>query len=389
MKNDKRICIVFGSGATFDSGYIIPSPYNGFEFNEDEGIPPIDRNLFKKIKLHRNSFPALWLLLNELKNRIISMENIWSLIDCGFKIRYGERNKIKDEILQDLLKKWGFFNEEDYKNFLNKMEYKYYSEYVSKGYQTEFNKTAEEESPHYFTGDAGREFRMFVYNIYSNLKKTDENNFKTLFQKFKNNKIKPDIITFNYDLLSEKNLSSDFRYICQNGMCNPFNETVIRMIKLHGSLNWLDKGASQPILFQNSPIKPVFSKDEWYKQPAMVPPTATKDEVIDKNKYDPIREIINIQWEYTKSILNNVDYLIFIGYSFPPTDKHAIKLFKENIKNNVKIFYCTKEKGRKDRIKEYVREKLNLKNIANIEIYNNGFSDFIENNIDEVLNSLY
>lgn len=185
------------------------------------------------------------------------------------------------------------------------------------------------------------------------------------------------LVTFNYDLVAEKALSSiksktgestvfDFATTYQVHMDQilpPYPETKdegfrswiysdsIPIIKLHGSLNWLNgvKGEysdldpiqSKPdklFLYQGKKIftnfkldltsADGFSTETFSMLPLIVPP------VYDKSRYFP--DLFRTLWLKARDSIEFADRIIFLGYSLPPSDLNAHILLAKGLANRRK-----------------------------------------------------
>jgi hypothetical protein len=138
-------------------------------------------------------------------------------------------------------------------------------------------------------------------------------------------------------LLVEENLKGiPFRYLLAPNQ-EPYGEHL-NLLKLHGSLNWQQFGSTGLDTFDA--VVDQYYSNESYVQPAIVPPTFSKAELNDPVKYDPIRKVLAHSWGSASEHLKKAGVWIFIGYSFPDTDKHALELFNRSY-DGQKIMYVT------------------------------------------------
>ena len=124
-----------------------------------------------------------------------------------------------------------------------------------------------------------------------------------------------------------------------------------RMLKLHGSLNWLKylPISHHPMLFEERKILPEDKereiilvngnwwfneppyKDDWYIDPIMITPVLYKE----KQFQDPLyKRVFDPIWDEARDKLSSCKKLIIIGYSFPQTDFPVKKLFLEAFSKN-------------------------------------------------------
>jgi hypothetical protein len=378
---DRNVCLILGSGASYASGYSCPRESEGFSLSDTK--PPKDEDFFKVVKINRDIFPALGLLLSE-KN-LNSLEHVYSLIDSGYKFRSKEWTETKEgrgEELKKFILDWGFSNIRDYFDFLNRMEEKYFNGWIKVKKEAEFNKTKIESTPHYFTGHCGTELRTLIYRIYAKAK--IEGALTNILAK---KIIQPligikdcghlDVLTFNYDLLVEKSISAckeKFSYVGLSGFSqyipspipgdDGFSVNSIPIIKLHGSLNWVHQGFDLPILFQSEPVEPYFTPENniLFRQPAIVPPVIKK--AISEPPRDFYEKVMYQQWSYAETVLRRASHLVIVGYRFPETDNHTRHFFKRICDLNPskrKILYCCGTTNLSNDLKEFIRSIGDLK----------------------------
>jgi hypothetical protein len=126
----------------------------------------------------------------------------------------------------------------------------------------------------------------------------------------------------------------------------------LRILKLHGSLNWQVRmngrqpspkvlsGETKPPPVQLSrrrkiPAQLRFAKtsgrgrSKWYMWPVIIPPVY--------NKQALIQRFIPQVWEDAETALMQCKRLIFFGYSLPPADIEAEKLFQRSIYANEEL----------------------------------------------------
>ncbi len=182
--------------------------------------------------------------------------------------------------------------------------------------------------------------------------------------------IKPTFITFNQDIVIEKaieetkSMSSynamfwDIRnaygidfgsWIIMNAGSQPFHSPcldTIRVLKLHGSLNWVYRvrSGTDPKNCVRSPSGPLMClndqkiflnlrhrvKSRWTDVvPLVVPPIYEK-----ASRY---KDIVGRIWDEAITELKSAKHLIIFGYSFPDADFAARSLFRRCFHSNSKI----------------------------------------------------
>lgn len=140
------------------------------------------------------------------------------------------------------------------------------------------------------------------------------------------------VISFNYDCLvdfclarcaTDKGWSPSFGYglnesgevrdsdVWASGSKDPRCEETIKLLKLHGSLNWLDDGEGAYRLIRHP--------YELGNQPLIIPPEWNK-----RIGEAPFREI----WKSARTAVSQAKCVVFVGYSMPPTDLRTQVLFR-------------------------------------------------------------
>ena len=181
------------------------------------------------------------------------------------------------------------------------------------------------------------------------------------------------VITFNYDVLLENFLEQESRNTADvtaanigtfqprfdsrfsfgfTGMnLNPDNGVIFKpsirvphngmfLLKLHGSTSWIArKSAGQPIhtddiltLPCHDSFEPFGFYDVLYDQEHsfLIPPVLDKSSML-------IQPVISVLWNWASLLLEKAEEIIFLGYSFPPTDYHAEFLFRRYANKRAKF----------------------------------------------------
>ena len=338
-----KIVIVYGSGASHDSGFEISYPGKG-------GLsyypPPTDRNFFEHegVKLvyeNENDFFAIkkfreWLL--PYKNNI-SLEELWTAVDLNHK--------------HVVLNTYEWFHEnEQYRLeclIHGKSSYPF-SDVISttliSGEAGNF--AVMNMEPTYsklkFLGDCGRDLKKLIDRTLAslNLAYKIETNYEKLHKLILGHgHLITGYITFNYDLTLEealRNLKIKPRYLAVNDdidnpyFINSFSGEAL-VLKLHGSLNWKIESGCHDIEFYGHAVGPRYPTNSLFAntftEPAIVPPTIFKQEINDDSRLaDPLTRLLINQWRGAIQLLKEADKVIIIGYSFPPTDYHVQRIFQ-------------------------------------------------------------
>ncbi len=334
-----KIVIVYGSGASHDSGF---ETY----YHNRSCPPPTDRNFFehagvKEVLNRGDDFYAInkfreWFL--PYKNNI-SLEELWTAVDLNHK-----------HIMLNTYS-WSQENERYHIECLNHGKSSYpFSDVISttliSGEAGNFAVMNMEPtySKFKFLGDCGRDLKRLIDKILTvtELWYKIETNYDKLHKLISNyGHSILGYITFNYDLILEKslkNLGMNPRYLGVNDdMGNPYfidsfsKEPLI--LKLHGSLNWKMEFGCNDIEFYGDSVTPSYPTNSLsansFVEPAIVPPTIFKQEINDDSRLaDPLTRLLINQWRGAIQLLKEADMVIIIGYSFPFADYHAQRIFQ-------------------------------------------------------------
>ena len=157
-------------------------------------------------------------------------------------------------------------------------------------------------------------------------------------------------ITFNYDDFLDEALAQTggwnpywgYGFFCPSSLdtiASPEGletHSVLRLLKLHGSINWRAKlGYANPVA-----IDSITHHHDWggirfrYPQvaghlepePVMVPPVLSKSSLVEQ-------PVLRLVWSHAFANLETAHEVTFIGYSFPTTDMAARTLFSEALKD--------------------------------------------------------
>lgn len=223
-------------------------------------------------------------------------------------------------------------------------------------YKTDVQKAEDEALYIDIVNNIARHF----YSKKNNFNYHENNNINGLIKYICKNKLT--CITLNYDLLLEKLISSFLPPVEPSNRLTksisyykmPLSPLIKRgetlviddsdnienlptILKLHGSINWLDAGITQTDTVYCTPDTdynideirqwlPILSLD---LQPMIVPP------VLDKtSSYGHI--LIQTLWQEAYKKLQKADNIYVYGFSFPPTDLSVRYLFQSALSNNHK-----------------------------------------------------
>lgn len=251
-----------------------------------------------------------------------------------------------------------------------------------------------------FASNSGRIKFLRLYLVYlmadiiNNSLRTSKNIHRKLVRKLKDNGdlSKTLFLTTNYDILCDNAILDlypdnkvdygvDFVNYKEGSFVRP-DIDCIKLLKLHGSLNWLycptcnnlritpyEKGVYTLMV---DPSSSYCQKCETVYSPIIVPPTFYKD---------LSKVFLSQVWNRAENELSEVEHLIFRGYSFPDADihiKYLIKRIQKNRRNphSLKITVINNHTGKKNETKE--EEKLRFQRFLgyNVNYTGFGFEDF-------------
>jgi len=221
----------------------------------------------------------------------------------------------------------------------------------------------------------------------------------------------PVIITFNWELLIDNVIFDKinrgnstkisniygvvFKRLDENGVHKNLNKSRYKLLKLHGSLNWLHCRDCEDIkrffvsgkesvlrILEGHPKQ--CPEDGRYLDPIIVPPSFQKIE--SKSGFSYLNDI----WLEAKKTIINADKIVVIGYSFPEDDVHFKHFFRGALVAN---YESRNQRVKIDVInyKRYIQDKLDFEkhyndilSIPNVKIDVNfkyqKFSEFAQNN---------
>jgi len=352
MKKDKEnIVVVYGSGASYASGYKVKvKEEQNNRFFSQSIEPPTDQGFFKQLNRDylKEEYPALYKFKNEYfdSNSEVGMEEVWTAIDLNHKhISLGTYHWTVETDKYDKTKYPDMDLDQDS---------------TSKKGMTD---TSPQYNKYKFLGDCGRDFRKLIHHVYSDFEiSNDKNCFQQLHKSIVDSQhCLIGYITFNYDCYLEDALKdAEFKYIHANSDTQTFNmirHGGIPIVKLHGSLSWEEKlnglyyrpEQHAPPFDKDSQKEPSYNNDSRWAQPAIIPPTIFKQEINDDSRTQhPLTQMILQQWRTAIIMLREADKIIFVGYSFPVSDFHAKRIFqianmirREELKKKMAdIIYC-------------------------------------------------
>ena len=227
---------------------------------------------------------------------------------------------------------------------------------------------------------------------------TDKNNVKIFYNYILKNNLynnRKDIITLNYDLISEALINRYSPYqgfilddelyqipVPYTGMRtgktfgkNYGNPHTPHLIKLHGSVNWYWSGKSTAdTIF----CRTNFSKEQDVLglRPCIIPPVMDKTTFYDHT-------ILRGLWEIAERKLKQADNIYIIGFSFPPTDLSVRFLFQSALRNKSPQIYVVNT-DTSEGLKATYKEVLGESDVNYTYCCENAFERFVNERLKNV-----
>lgn len=218
---------------------------------------------------------------------------------------------------------------------------------------------------HFFYNKAKNSLLEFMYPFIPMI--CDSQHCEYLQRVFFDLEPKDTIISYNWDTIADFTLSKvnaiqlkNYAKLMRDDNINPQNYRDLGLLlKLHGSFNWMI--CENPKCTSYKKLKPPFRENrykllelrETWKckdcgngklKTLIIPPVNNK--MIHKNQF------LKNQWLIAREKLLYTDELIFIGYSFPPTDYYTEWLFRQiyfiEERKKIKITIVNPEYGKRD-----------------------------------------
>lgn len=201
-------------------------------------------------------------------------------------------------------------------------------------------------------------------------------------------------VTTNYDILVDNSLAAELghkipNYCFEFGQIRggyeqlPQNDETPKILKLHGSLNWLhcptcnkitltpyEKGV---ITLYIDPNNAACNKCQTLMMPLIIPPTYYKE----LNNY----YINQCMFEFDKT-LHETQHLIFCGYSFPDADMHIkyyLKRAEINRNDRLRVTVINNHEGKNEDTKAIEKERFDRFFKYGVDYTEYSFNEFAEN----------
>ncbi|MFC1617490.1 SIR2 family protein [Candidatus Margulisiibacteriota bacterium] len=334
-----KTVLVLGSGATV-----------GANFKKNETKVSTDREFFKnkKISDFKSTYPALAKIMElfSTNESNLGLEETWTHIDnlARYYLDVESKNQV-NKLFNEVREKLDQYI--SLCKYIKKLEKSRKKDYIMR------NKDYKNEKHKFWLIMAGMDIRQLVLDTYSGIESKD-NPLEKLIKKLDSENLS--CITYNYDLGFEKSCGKKGYYYPIENLRKKLNDDEffpfknfdeqeingIPIIKLHGSLNWEHKLDGFIYLTDNQLETKRNGYDEenkycneckqsypdFFIQPAIVPPTLHKDEFYKPENHNKIFRAYHLLYCKAVEVLQKAEHIIFIGYSFPPTDPHAALMFR-------------------------------------------------------------
>jgi hypothetical protein len=336
--------ILLGAGATIGSGYT----RCGKKLPGDRGFFA-DQNLA--------NYPALDIMLDIFRQVYgkdlakISLEEVWTFLEFSSKGVYKEVTNFCQERrkwLEEIRKRSSQFDEHcDCKHFRQDRTL------PSRLDGIDMSKLA------------GWDLRRLLSRIFREIQApVGSNVYRQLMEKYHiQNNSTTTFVSLNYDVVLEHALerasSSTTSFPWFYAHVPPSvqrDSNGIRILKPHGSLNWLFQG-NKPIVnitthYQLEPVQNQSFGPDDFEEAMIIPPTQLKQAInIEETQSQEMTDLFSRIWQSMADALSSAYHVFIIGYSFPSTDHHFRTLLyqvnhrRKYNKKYCKVFCCTRADG--------------------------------------------
>lgn len=322
----KKVFLILGSGAT--SG--------GFETESKSNLPtdqgffdsPVVTHLFSQ-----ETYPALHFFANLQSSK--SLEKTWSDIDLASKLTNSQLTKQRVISMEHDFKGLEKFfqskalTDPHFRNNLNSQ-----LSWVGKG--------------GCIAPLASWEAVQLVLKVYEKIKEKKQPTLSRILERTLKDSDLKGIATFNYDCSVESiwhKVSRKNKLYYYDPDHSSGYENGVPLYKMHGSINWcstFDGSKERKLMWHyeipsniNAPSVPLeFDQGKFLdgtpdhiKEPTVIPPDLFKQNITLDIQNDLKSVLFKKIWHKVWEKLEDVEVLVFIGFSFPDTDHHAKFLF--------------------------------------------------------------
>jgi len=343
----KSTVVILGTGATIGSGYT----RCGESLPGDQGFfcNPLVQSLLQKEK-----YPALYLMLGTFRKMYgenlsaVGLEEVWTFLEFSAKDIYKPLT-----ILDKERKEW--------LTEIRKPEFRSDDEHCHCQHYRE-DRTIPTPTDIDLHLLAGWDLRRLLCRIYGEVAVPSKGNvYESLITKIeKEGGGTLTFISLNYDTILEMALTCagrpwHYRHVQST---ESRDETGIRILKPHGSFNWLFKGNIPPVSistdYRLDPVTHRSFEVNQFEEAMIIPPTQLKQAINIKETQPPETvALFSKIWQSMADALAEASHVFIIGYSFPSTDHHLRTLFyqvyhrreREKSKKYDEVYCCTLANG--------------------------------------------
>jgi len=185
---------------------------------------------------------------------------------------------------------------------------------------------------------AGWDLRRLLCQVYGEIVSPEKNCYELLIERYKlvKDSSTTTFISLNYDTILEQELTrADLPWHYLHVQTDqPRAESGIRILKPHGSFNWLFKGNEPSVNistdYRLTPVMHHSCTINRFKEAMIIPPTQLKQAInVPKTQSQVTSDLLSKIWQSTSDALADASRVFIIGYSFPATDHHLRTLFHQ------------------------------------------------------------
>jgi len=322
MTDASNTVVILGTGATIGSGYT----RCGKSLPGDQGF---FCNPFVQSLLTAEKYPALYLMLGTFRNMYgndlanVSLEAVWTFLEFS-----------ANDIFKPLTDLDG--ERQEWLEIIRKPESRTDDEHCLCQHYRD-NRAIPLQTDIDLHLLAGWDLRRLLCRVYGETAASAKHNaYKALIDTYEISEGNTTFISLNYDTILEKELIRakvpwHYLHVQTN---ERRDENSVRILKPHGSFNWLFEGNEPPVSISTDySLEPVAHHScgvNRFKQAMIIPPTQLKPEVNIKEAQRPeTTDLFSNIWQSMADALVEASRVFIIGYSFPSTDHHLHTLFHQ------------------------------------------------------------
>lgn len=376
-ETSKETVVILGTGATIGSGYT----RCGNTLPSDQGF--FSNSMVQQL-LNHGKYPALNIMLGTFRNMYgdnlaaVGLEEVWTFLAFSGKDPYKPLTDLEEE-----RKKW--------LEKIRKPESKADDEHcLCKFYREDRTiPTPTDIDLHLL---AGWDLRRLLCQVYGEVAAPRESNvYESLLTRYETPAASTTtFISLNYDTILEKALTSASRSWhyphVQTTVARPTDS--MKLLKPHGSFNWLFKGNEPVSISTDYRLDPVTHRsfeENRFEEAMIIQPTQLKPAInIPETQSEEITTLFSKILKSMVDALQEASRVFIIGYSFSSTDHHLHTLFyqvnhrRQHAKYD-EVYSCTKADGQEGSVFARASRFLPAKCF---HPHDRGFEDFVSTTRD-------